>query len=338
MNNSNIPSNQNQPQSAHLDFHTLAPQIIASVAYELMPDRFAVETDVDIRFGNRGSFCVNKQIGAFRDYETGVHGGLLDMICHLEGFEHKRQAVQWLQDKGFLDGTFTHSQRSRPTRKKPSKPTEDMFEVGLKLWDEATPVPYHQFHPVRRWTRHRNLFPGYKAFPTTIRWHEYKHLIIVALASIQDFIDAFPEPIQPRQFHLISIDAQGQKAYTLNGEDKRTYGRSELTCVALFGDPNADEINICEGIADALALFARCPGAVIAPITILSKINRCEPLIQHLTADGRTVTLCGDKDIAGIMAQTLLADTLNQHGGDVFLREGMEKDPAEEASREVRNG
>ena len=73
-----------------IDLAEIAPVIIDDVAHELMSDRSTFhETDIEIRFGNRGSFCVNKHKGTFSDFETDTHGGLLDMIVHLCNFERQ---------------------------------------------------------------------------------------------------------------------------------------------------------------------------------------------------------------------------------------------------------
>ena len=324
-----------------IDLAEIAPVIIDDVARELMSDRSTFhETDIEIRFGNRGSFCVNKHKGTFSDFETDTHGGLLDMIVHLCNFERKSQAVNWLKEKGFLDGTFTRTDVKRPAVRRATAQAKkiDYFKLGLEWWNESSSIPYYQSHPVRRWCNHRNLFPGYKELPPTIRWHKQRSLIIVSLASVKDYIDSFPEPPQPRQFHLISIDHEGRKGKAFKGDDKRTYGQTGVTCVALFGDPNTSEINICEGIADALAIFSRCPGTVIVSITTFHKLARCETLMEHLTAKGRIVTLFGDNDTAGREAQEKLAKTLYDQGGDVFYHPTpTAKDPAEAAAMEVKN-
>ena len=282
-----------QNEKTEIDWNELVPRIIDDVARELMSDRFiSSETDIELRFGNRGSFCVNNREGTFFDFKTQIGGKLRTMIYHLCGFKHRYQVVGWLQDNGFLDGTFTRTTYHRPkTRKTSSTHSDrDMFKYGQKLWAEAKAIPFNQHHPVRRWCIHRNLFPGYKELPPTIRWHEGKGYIIIKLASIQDFIDTYPEPPQLHQFHLISIDSEGRKGKAFKGDDKRTYGQPGVTCVALFGDPTAEQINICEGIADALSIFARSPGATLASITTFHKIKNCEPLITYLTAKGRSVT------------------------------------------------
>ena len=331
MNNFSTPAKQNQPQNYEIS--AIAPQIIADVALQLMSDRLIFsDSDAEIRFGNRGSFSVNKRLGVFRDYEAGVNGGIFDMICHLQGFEERHRAFDWLQDNGFLDGTFTPTHRPRPQPHSRPQGTGNLFKVGQNLWDEATPVPNYQHHPVRHWCRHRNLFPSYKQLPPTIRWHEQKYLIIVALVPVTDFVDSYPEPPQPRQFHLISVDKRGNKGNAFGGDDKRTYGRPGVTCIALFGNPNADEIGICEGVADALSLTSDFP-CVIASLTTPNRLASCRALMTHLTNEGRAVYLCSDNDRAGKEAEAKLANTLASRRGEVyFIPKPTAKDPAAAAA------
>ena len=333
MSNFITPTDENQPQnSQNLDFSTLAPQIIGEVAHELMHGRFFEETDDEIRFGNRGSFHVDKSEGTFYDHEEQKGGGLLQMICHLCGFEHNHQAIDWLQDKGYLDGTHTPTQRSRLTRQHRSQGAKDMFQAGLKLWQEAEPIPFYQYHPVRRWCNLRNLFPSYRELPPTIHWHEEKRYIIVLLATVQDFVAAYPESPKPRQFHLISIDKRGRKGNAFkNGDDKRTWGQPGVTCVALFGNPNAGEIGICEGMADALSLTSDF-GCVIASVTALNKIANDETSLKCLLT--QEVYLCGDNDDAGRKGQANLANALKRLGGEIFyVEKPTAKDPAAAAGR-----
>ena len=102
-------------KTMQVDFATLAPQIIDEVAKALMPDRpIFHENDREIRFGNKGSFLVDKRDGTFYDFEDDTGGGILDMIVHLERLENRGQAVQWLRNHGFLDGPFTSTQHKRP--------------------------------------------------------------------------------------------------------------------------------------------------------------------------------------------------------------------------------
>ena len=330
----NQPPNSNNSQE--IDREELSRKIIEDVAHRLMSHRPHQMIGSSLRFGNNGSFAVDPANGVFYDHKEQV-GGLVDqMVMHLRNCD-KRQAYQWLSDNGYLDGTFNpaprnatpHNRRQR-NRRSNTAGDKDWFQEGLKLWQEAKPIPFYQHHPVRRWCLHRNLFPGYNELPPTIRWHEDKDYVIVALAPIQDFIDAYPDPPEPKQFHLIAIDAQGRKrAAFRGGDDKRTWGTPGVTCVALFGDPNADKINLCEGTADALAILSREKGAVIASITTLRKIKNDNELVKHLSDGNRTVTIFSDNDDTGRKAQDELAKTIHHHGGDVFVHENpIAKDPA----------
>ena len=323
---------ENQAQTGFIA--GIAPQIIAEVGCTLMADRpIHTDSETEIRFGNTGALRINKLFGAFKDYKTGVGGGLLALICHINGYDEERIAFDWLQQQGFLDGSFSPPPRPRPKiRHKQQSTSSDMLKVGQKLWEESEAVSYTQSHPVRRWCLRRNLLPGFKEIPPAIRWHKQKSRIVVALAPVTDFVDAYPDLPEPRQFHLISIDSEGRKGKAFNGDDKRTYGQPGVTCVALFGDPDADQINICEGIADALATLSSQTGAVIASLTTFHKIVNCQALIRHLTADGRSVHIFPDNDEAGMTAQVKLASALHEQGGTVFVTESpTAKDPAAEA-------
>ena len=344
MRNYNTPSRNNQPLNSKKSQEIDWSAITGEVAHLLMNGRPYTETDAEIRFGNRGSFRVFKD-GGFHDYEESVTGGTLDMICHLCGFERKAQAMNWLQEKGFLNDTFTPSERSaiphnrRQRNRRSNTGDWDGFEAGLKLWQESEPVSHYQSHPVRRWSRNKSAFPDFKELPPTIRWHpEYKRgVIIVALAPIQGFIDACPEPPEPRQFHLIAIDAQGLKRGAFpGGDDKRLWGTPGVTCVALFGDPTAEEIYVAEGVADALAIFGQHRDTpVIASTGGLSKLVNCSKSLGWLSdGDKRAVTLFPDNDDPGRKGRDALMEAIGRRRGDVcYVENWKDADPADAALR-----
>lgn len=329
----------NPVETMQVDFATLAPQIIDEVAKALMPDRpIFHENDREIRFGNKGSFLVDKRDGTFYDFEADTGGGMLDMIVHIERLENRRQAVQWLRNHGFLDGPFTSTQHKQPRPQPRAHQSTDtgLFKLGLELWKESEPIPFSQSHPVRQWCGHRNLYPSHKELPLTIRYHEKNGYIIVTMSSLRDFINAYPDPPIPRQFHLIAIDKQGNKRAAFKaGGDKRIFGQSNLTCVALFGNPHADEIAVAEGMVDALSLTSdfQC---VVASITTFNKIANDETLVTHLSS--KVVYLCSDNDTAGKEAEDKLAKAIGHHGGKVYvIPEPRAKDPAE-AAKQAQEG
>ena len=152
------------------------------------------------------------------------------------------------------------------------------------------------------------------------------------MSSLRDFINAYPDPPAPRQFHVIAIDRQGNKSAAFKaGGDKRIFGQSNVTCVALFGNPHVDEIAVAEGMADALSLTSdfQC---VFASITTFSKIANDETLVNYLS--NKAVYLCGDNDNAGKQAEEKLAKAIGRRGGEIYLiPEPTAKDPAEAARR-----
>ena len=201
-------------KTMQIDFAALAPQIVDEVAKALMPDRpIFHENDREIRFGNKGSFLVDKREGTFYDFEDDTGGGMLDMIVHVERLENRRQAVQWLRNHGFLDGPFTSTQHKHPRPQPRARQSTDtgLFKLGLELWKESEPIPFSQSHPVRQWCGHRNLYSSHKELPPTIRYHQKNGYIIVTMSSLRDFINAYPDPPVPRQFHVIAIDKEGNK-------------------------------------------------------------------------------------------------------------------------------
>ena len=96
-----------------IDLAEIAPVIIDDVAHELMSDRSTFhETDIEVRFGNRGSFCVNKRTGHILRIMRPIHigGGVLAMIVHLCNFERRiaSDGIGWRKTDS-LDGTFTRT-------------------------------------------------------------------------------------------------------------------------------------------------------------------------------------------------------------------------------------
>ena len=55
----------------------------------------------DVRFGTYGSMSVNFETGQFFDHEANVGGGVLDLINHVCGGDH-RDAMDWLRREGLI--------------------------------------------------------------------------------------------------------------------------------------------------------------------------------------------------------------------------------------------
>ena len=84
-------------------------------------------------------------------------------------------------------------------------------------------------------------------------------------------IRSYPEAPPPTAVQLVCIDAEGERAYYENGQgqdrvDKPKFGNARLA-VWTIGDIRGDNVVVCEGAADALALAARDPDPVVAILT-----------------------------------------------------------------------
>ena len=291
------------------------------------------------RWGNRGSFAFYSDKGTFSDYEAGVSGGVVDMVSHCEGLD-KQQAIQWLKDNNFLPNNHT-SNRARPQIRK-SKPTPKpsiephdpgTFSFGAKLWNESQPVPMEYDHPARLWSR--GLIGSRTTMPAAIRFHAERHFIVCCVATLAKWLEAYPRTPTPQAVHVVAINPHGRKRYPAawNGDNKRTFGRVDGCGFFAIANLGGDRINLCEGVADALAIHQREPGAVIASLTTFTKLISHHSLIKHLAE--RNPVIFPDMDEAGKSSAEKLARALNRAGATVKIRQGSGgDDPADSARKE----
>ena len=296
----------------------------------------------ELRWGSKGSFAVYTDTAAFTDYEENVSGGVIKLVMHEKGID-ETGAWQWLKDNNFVNSTLsTHSRgRNRPCRRitpirqnatPPTNTDKGTLFYGLQLWNESESIPRDASHPVRKWLRNRNLLPPNASIPAQIRYHRAKGLILCIVASLQAWGKSLPHTLpKPEAIHAIAIDENGHKRRAFGERDKTTYGRSHNCLVFLIGDKDGKRVNICEGVADALAIYTYATGPTIATITTISKIN--DELFLKALAN-RETHLYSDSDQAGQKAAQELTKRINRHGGTVKIhRDSAAKDPAQAAQQ-----
>ena len=149
-------------------------------------------------------------------------------------------------------------------------------QFGRRLWEQAKPIPTPSIdgpptHPVQHWLATRSLLHPWQTVPTAIRWHEREQLLVCGLWPLNAVRRAWPElPTgNPSAVHCVAIDEEGHKRRPdrWEGDDKRTFGPlRDAGAVLAIGDPNetAAPVHCVEGIADALAVYARRSGLVLA--------------------------------------------------------------------------
>ena len=303
------PTHHNSP---NIDWDELAPRIIVPVAKELFAGRPMRKTSQGIRVGNYGGIAVDEATGTYFDHDDKIGGGVVEMIQRELSLD-ARSAFHWLQEHGYLDDTFSVSGAShikpRPKRKAKSD-GKDYYHFGLKLWSKSRPIPRSFNHAARRWAAHRNLLPLLLPFPTGIRYGIYDDkkrgecpYLIVLACPLSVWGDAYPDLPKPEpektQFQALWIDRLGNPVEQEDGGNKRTYGRFgevDDSAVLCIGDPTADRVSVAEGVADALSIYSRRDGAVLATLGKPGGLCDKPHALESLALDGRDVTIFEDND------------------------------------------
>ena len=121
------------------------------------------------------------------------------------------------------------------------------------------PIPAAAEHPARRWLAARHLWRPEMHLPPSVRWMPSE-----GGPAAGAVVAAFAAPCAGRvsAVHLVHVDGDGLPAPDRTGPDrlpKRSYGAmSGAVCVLGLVDA-AGGVQVCEGLADGLALAARDP-------------------------------------------------------------------------------
>ena len=339
-------------QKSDIDWDELAPQIIVPVTKELFDGRPMRETSQGLRIGNKGSLVVNPDMGVFNlldPDENAESYGVIGLVQYALRVD-KAAAIRWLDDKGYLDNAFTVSDaphiKPKPNRKSKRQNSDDRgsYDYGLTLWRQSKPIPRSFNHAARRWAAHRNLLPLLLPFPTGIRFGVYddkkrgeRPYIIVLACPLSAWGDAYPHLPKPEplkiQFQALWIDRLGNPVEQEDGGNKRTYGRFgevDDSAVLCIGDPTADRVSVAEGVADALSIYSRRDGAVLAtlgkPTGLCDKPNA----LESLALDGRIVRLYGDNDPDPDGEHWKKLETLGRMVADLGARAKLGENPSAE--------
>ncbi|MYC13775.1 MAG: hypothetical protein F4Y39_08620 [Gemmatimonadetes bacterium] len=267
-----------------------------------------------LRWGTRGSKSLDARKGLWKDFETDQGGGVLDLV-ETERQTDRAGAIQWLKDNGFIGNRksirrFVGSTSPQPARwsdraKRPpksEKQTEPSGETdkAQRLWTESEPILDFVFeHPAWRWVTVGDktgiVEPG-ATMPGCIRWHKQQGLIVAGRNTFDAWIKGEFEPFS---VSVVAIDRQGKKRWVFHngpGGDKRTFGSGADG--VFIGDPQSPKVGICEGVADALAVYNVFGVDAVwatnsAIVSVQNVLGGCEWLA------GREVVLYTDADEGG---------------------------------------
>ena len=291
--NTHYPTTASASQS---DFIGIAP----AVCEHLLGDP-STRSARELRWGRKGSFRLKLDTGTWSDFEAGEGGGVLALVMREERLD-KAGALAWLETQGFLSSLSRSPERGRsgaygplsgkavdaqspysPAIKGSATMTPERRGTDALRWirSQILPVADSHDHPIRHWMAKRNLWRPELPLPPSLRWipadaavfrgsHSGIGAIAFPLAPISAWRAAYPEIPSPAAVQLVCIDADGERADYENSQgrrvDKPKFGNARMA-VWTIGDVTGDNVIVCEGAADALALAAREPDPVIATLT-----------------------------------------------------------------------
>ncbi len=327
------------------------PDLLEPVARELLGEPSRRTTSGEWRYGRKGSLAVHvggPRAGTWRDHEADAGGGVLDLLEHVEGID-RAEALDWLRRRGLLDGAQptgnaasrlagagVAGHRGPPDNRSAgtlarcsalaSAENRDLGPTWAEtLWRRAVPIPAAAEHPARRWLAARHLWRPEMHLPPSVRWMPSE-----GGPAAGAVVAAFAAPGAGRvsAVHLVHVDGDGLPTPDRTGPDglhKRSHGvMSGAVCVLGLVDAAAG-VQVCEGLADGLALTARDPWPAVVMGGTANYRNR--DLARWLAGLG-PVQVWSDGDGPGVEASGVLAKRVAALGGAVSIeRVGVGEDP-----------
>ncbi len=137
----------------------------------------------------------------------------------------------------------------------------------------------------------------------------------------------------------LALDQSGENRYCL-GENKDlrrcSYGPVSAG-VFILGDPTSERVNIVEGVADALAVYSREPGAVLATLGTSAKIANKADVIDWLCTKETWLYPDNDENKASEKGTASLINAVKVKSPDTKIRKvsawALGDDPGEWAKR-----
>ena len=333
------------------DFAKLMPDVAKALLGE--PNPKLTKGD-KWRYRNKGSLSVNVKEGRWHDFEADTGGLVLDLI-ERECQTDRAGAIQWLKDNGHLAespisrNVGRSARRSaRPTRhttraerpRTAQKPVNTGASVyAQQLWAQAKQISETSERPFRVWARARNLLHPYCAVPGGIRWNRGRSLIVCGVFPLSAWEkDGTPFGL-PVAVQALAIEIDGGKRYCLGpnkDRDKCSYGPVSEG-IFILGDPTSERVNIVEGVADALAVYSREPGAVLATLGTSARLASKANVIDWLCTRETWLYPDNDENKASEKGTAALIDAIKVKSPDakVFLVNPTAEgdDPGEWAKR-----
>ena len=220
--------------------------------------------------------------------------------------------------------THQRSRNSPISHPRPRKPDHNRIaEFGRRLWREAEAIPPSSStgtpdtSPPTLWLAARRLLHPWQTPPPALRYRD--HFIVAGLWSLDSIRAAWPELPEgdPTAVHCIAIDEEGRKRHPDRwaGTDKHSYGPiTDTGAILALGDPSDTDapVHIVEGLADALAVYSRRSGLVLAAIMTVHAVLNRPGVLSRLY--GCRALVWPDQDGPGLESAGKLAEGLKAAG------------------------
>ena len=319
------------------------------------------ETDREIRWGRKYSKCLFKASGCLTDFEDNPNRSLTVIeLVERELQTDKGGAVDWLKREGYISESpnrrtvgrstrrSTRPARQRTTRAVRPRTAQKPKDSGTlawtrTLWAQAEAIGNNAEHPFWCWAivgDKPGVLHPYCAVPPAIRWTRYRGGAIVAgVFPLKAWgKDGIPKG-EPVAVQVLAIDTGGNKRFCLGPNkdlNKCSYGDVGAG-VFLLGDPTHQRVNIVEGVADALAVYSREPGAVLATLGSNAKLTNMPDVIDWLCTRETWLYPDNDENKASEKGTAALIDCIKVKSPDAKVLKvnarAVGDDPGEWAKR-----
>ena len=270
----------------------------------------AQSTRQQLRYGGKGSLCVDVARRIWYSHEEGVGGDALTLVRRCLGYDISG-ALAWAEN--WLGGAAQTPSVSRPTRPDAGRDKRQRrnAELAQAIWRQAQPVTPEK--PAWRYLQARGLDLT-DGVPATLRYHPaLKHsptgLLFPALVAA---VTIWPGKV-PVAVHrtFLKLDGSDKAAVSC---PKMLLGPAKGAAVRLA--PAADELIICEGIEDGLSVRQIKGGAAVWAGISTSGMTAVTlpdpPLAAHLI-------IAADADSAGQVAARKAAEKWKAEGRAVEI-------------------
>lgn len=198
--------------------------------------------------------------GQWRDWATGEHGSLLDLIRLSQGLPETREALQ--EARRFLGGAVSpapaagvaESQAGR--REAGDAQGQKMRRIAARIWSESADIRTQDSTPAVRYLLDRGLHPYHAG---GLRWHP------AARTRVDGELREYPAVVARIETHdgrfegvqRVFVDNEGHKV-SLKGGVKKGLGLQEEGGV-WFGNRKATRFAMTEGFEDGVAACQALP-------------------------------------------------------------------------------